>query len=117
MARAARPALAYMPIAFLDRPRAEIDKLEAMGLRTLRLTCCVCRAGAWHGVSKLVLAHLDMLTGRAARNPGETVIPPETFVSTVHFLEDLEHSTALAFPMQRLVGELRGLAAPAPGRE
>ena len=105
VARAARPALAYMPLAHLGRPRAEIDKLEAMGLRTLGDLLRLPRGPLGKRTGAELLAHLDMLTGRRPE-PRETVIPPETFVSTVHFLEDLEHSTALAFPMQRLIGEL-----------
>ncbi len=105
VARAARPALAHMPLAHLGRPRAEIDKLEAMGLRTLGDLLRLPRGPLGKRTSAELLAHLDMLTGRRPE-PRKTVMPPETFVSTVHFLEDLEHSTALAFPMQRLIGEL-----------
>lgn len=105
VARAARPALAHMPLAFLDRPAAEREKLEAMGLRTLGELLRLPRAPLGRRFGAALVDHLDRLTGRRP-DPRVTVTPPDTFRSTVHFLEDLEHQAALAFPMQRLVGEL-----------
>ncbi|MEE4302329.1 MAG: hypothetical protein V2J24_23015 [Pseudomonadales bacterium] len=105
VARAARPALAHMPLAFLDRPATEREKLEAMGLRTLGELLRLPRAPLGRRFGAALVDHLDRLTGRRP-DPRVTVTPPETFRSTVHFLEDLEHQAALAFPMQRLVGEL-----------
>ncbi|MDZ7825806.1 MAG: hypothetical protein U5R48_07240 [Gammaproteobacteria bacterium] len=105
VANAARPALAHMPLVFLDRPRKELEKLEAMGLGTLGELLRLPRGRS--GVASAVICsrHLDRMVGRRP-DPREAVVPPETFVSTVHFLEDLEHKAALAFPMQRLLGEL-----------
>jgi len=105
VARAARPALAHMPLEHLDRPGAEIEKLGAMGLRTLGELLRLPRAPLGRRFGAGLVDHLDRLTGRRP-DPREMLTPPETFTSTVHFLEDVEHDTALAFPMRRLVDEL-----------
>ena len=106
VARAARPALVRMPLAHLGRPAAELAKFDAMGLRTLGQLLRLPRAPLGRRFGAALIDHLDRLTGRRP-DPRRTVSPPETFASTVHFLEDLEHTTALAFPMQRLIGELQ----------
>ena len=105
VANAARPALAHMPLVFLDRPGKELEKLEAMGLGTLGEVLRLPRGPLGRRFGRDLLGHLDRMVGRRP-DPREAVVPPETFVSTVHFLEDLEHKAALAFPMQRLLGEL-----------
>ena len=105
VADAARPALAGTALVHLDRPAAEQEKFEAMGLRTVGDLLRLPRGPLARRFGKALPEHLDRLTGRRP-DPRETVTPPPLFASTVHFLEDVEHAAGLAFPMQRLVGEL-----------
>jgi protein ImuB len=105
VARAARPRLARLPLEHLDRPEAELEHFRALGLRTLADLLRLPRAPLGRRLGRGLIDHLDRLTGRRA-DPRHTITPPETFVSEIHFLEDLEHQGALAFPMQRLVREL-----------
>ncbi|HSG89299.1 MAG TPA: DNA polymerase Y family protein [Pseudomonadales bacterium] len=105
VAKAARPALAHMPLHFLARPAAELDRIEALGLERLGELLRLPRAPLGRRFGQDLLDHLERMTGRRP-DPREAVVPPDTFSSTVHFLEDLEHKSALAFPMQRLLGEL-----------
>lgn len=105
VAGACRPALARLPLGCLDRPEREREKLDAMGLRTLGELLKLPRTPLAHRFGDALLTYLDRLTGRQP-DPREPIVPPPTFASTVHFLEDVADVQALAFPMQRLVGEL-----------
>jgi len=102
---ASRPALAGLPLAYLDRPERDLERLEAMGLRTVGRLLKLPRAALAKRFGAELLEHLDKLTGRRA-DPREPIVPPPTFASTVHFLEDVTDAAALAFPMRRLVDEL-----------
>ena len=103
--QAARRALERLPLSCLRRPRTENERFEAMGLETVGDLLRLPPAPLGRRFGAALLDHLDRLTGRRA-DPRDHVRLPERFESKVHFLEDLEHTTALVFPMRRLVDEL-----------
>ncbi|MCC5888354.1 MAG: DNA polymerase Y family protein [Gammaproteobacteria bacterium] len=105
VAKAVRPLLAHLPLDQLDLPAAEQQRLMAMGLRTVADLLRLPRKALGRRFGRQLLDHLDRLTGRRP-DPREPVLPAPAFNAELHFLEDVSHKSALAFPMRRLIGEL-----------
>ncbi len=105
VADAVRPRLAGLPLHHLERPAAEQERLAAMGLRTLADLLRLPRHGLGRRFGRDLLEHLDRLTGRRP-DPRRPLQPAAVFTARLHFLEDVTHTTALVFPMRRLIAEL-----------
>ncbi len=105
VASSVRPLLAALPLHHLERPMAEQERLAAMGFRTLADLLRLPRNALGRRFGRQLLEHLDRLTGRRP-DPREALTPAPVFNTRLHFLEDVTHTGALAFPMRRLIGEL-----------
>ncbi len=105
VAKAVRPLLAHLPIDHLDLTATEQQRLMAMGLRTVADLLRLPKKDLGRRFGRQLLDHLDRLTGRRP-DPREAVTPAALFNAELHFLEDVSHKNALAFPMRRLIAEL-----------
>lgn len=97
-------ALDRLPLADGGLATASVDALHGMGLRTLGELFRLPRAELARRIGAPALAHLDRLRGLAAETRARWQ-PPPRFERRIEFESNVASTTALAFPLQRLIRE------------
>ncbi|HEX7038388.1 MAG TPA: DNA polymerase Y family protein [Pseudomonadales bacterium] len=82
-----------------------IERFANMGIHTLGQLMALPRRGLVRRFGDDLVDFLDRLTGDAP-DPRRCIQPAERFRVDLHLLEPLNSQEALAFPMQRLLGDL-----------
>ena len=116
MTLAALPdALAALPLTALALPATALQLLADSGLSQTRELLALPRADLGTRIGSTALNYLDRLSGAAA-DARRWYSPPLRFQRRLDFLDEIEDSERLAFPLRRLLGELvRYLRARATG--
>ncbi|NCT66387.1 MAG: DNA polymerase Y family protein [Rhodanobacteraceae bacterium] len=99
------PALGAVPLVHGGLAAKAVATLHGMGLRTLGELFRLPRAELARRIGTDALDQLDRLRGLAAEALPRWQ-PPARFERGVEFAFGVESHTALAFPLQRLIGEL-----------
>lgn len=98
-------ALDSLPLAAVGFDAKVVVSLSGMGFRQLRDLFRLPRAGLARRIGPAALDHLDRLRGHAAeRLPRYR--PPDRFERRVEFGHGVESTTALLFPLRRLLRDL-----------
>ena len=103
---AALPALLdRVPVRGARLPADAGQRLQQMGITTLRGLRAMPRDGLRRRFGLPVLEHLDRLYGQVD-DPLRWYAPPDHFDSRVELGYEVENHTALLFPLRRLIGDL-----------
>lgn len=102
---ALRQALAQVPVRHALLPDDAGERLQRMGVRTLRAVCGLPHAGLRRRFGTQLLEHLDRLHGDV-EDPLQRYAPPERFDQRIELGFEVESHQALLFPLRRLVGDL-----------
>jgi len=94
-----------LPLERLDVPEKERVRMSRMGFSRIGELLALPRAALGKRFGQDFLDRLLRLSGDKP-DPRVPYQPREFFHSELHFLEPLQHSTALLFPMQRMLREL-----------
>lgn len=106
----AAQALAEVPLALARLPEDAAARLAHIGLRTLGQVCALPRAALARRFGSECVEHLDRLRGHA---PEVLPLhqPPTHFDLRIEFGHETASSTALLFPLRRLLGDLAACLA------
>ena len=104
-ARALAPALAELPLAVLELPRAAAELLASAGITSFGALAALPRAGLARRCGRETLGWLDRVLGRVpdVRQP---YVPPPCFDARLPLPALVEDAQALGFGVQRLVQQL-----------
>ncbi len=97
--------LNQLDVSQLGLPPTMTEPLQRMGIRQLAQLLELPAAELGRRFSQALLLHLNRLLGRLA-DPQEFFTPPQSFVRRLEFVEDVETTAGLLFPLQRLLREL-----------
>ncbi|KFN41349.1 Y-family DNA polymerase [Arenimonas oryziterrae] len=109
-----RHALGRLPLSLARLPEKTVSTLAGMGVRELRQTFALPRAGLARRLGPELLAQLDRLTGDAP-DPRELYRPPDKFEERIELNYEISHHPALLFPVRRLVNDLAAYLAGRDG--
>lgn len=100
-----RTGLKDIPLCYTELTASVRERFATMGIQRLGVVLGLPKAelGRRFGIS--LLHYLERLIGKRG-DPRSFIAPRETFTSQLHLLEGISNKQALAFPMQRLTGEL-----------
>jgi protein ImuB len=107
-------ALDALPLDASGLAAATLASLRGMGFRHLREIFRLPRAELARRIGEDALAHLDRLRGMAAENLARH-LPRARFERRIDFDHGIENTTALQFPLQRLVREFAMFLAARDG--
>lgn len=107
-------ALAQVAVERSGLPRDVVATLARSGLRTLGPVFTLARESLVRRFPPEVLAQLDAMRGRRSP-PLDYFQPPDRFEARVEFEYEVESSTALLFPLRRLVGDLAAFLSSRDG--
>lgn len=107
-------ALAQVPVERSGLPRNVVATLARSGLRTLGAVFALARESLVRRFPPEVLAQLDAMRGRQSP-PLRYFQPPDRFEARIEFEYEVESSTALLFPLRRLVGDLAAFLSSRDG--
>jgi len=103
---ACRRAVAQLPLrALTPLGDVTVDALSSMGMTTVGQILALPRAPLARRFGPAVVDYLDRLGG-IAPDPVELYQPPDRFAAHMEFDHEIETSTALLFPLRRLLGDL-----------
>ena len=106
-APALRECLAPLPVTLLELPRESLERLEALGLRTLGDCLAQPRAGLVRRFGTICIDLLDRALGLQP-DPRPWYVPPELFESRLELSLETGDTEGLLFPLRRLLVELEG---------
>lgn len=98
-------ALARLPLPLAEFDTATLKRLERLGLSRLGEVFSLPAAELARRLTPEVLAHTQKIRGTRA-DPRQSWQPPHTFRQQVDFLQEIEQTQGLLFPLQRLLNEL-----------
>ncbi|MDB5987715.1 MAG: polymerase family protein [Nevskia sp.] len=98
-------ALAGLPLSVLTLPTDVLNLLADSGLTHTGEVLALPRDALGKRVGQATMNYLDRLTG-AATDARRWYRPPARFARRLNFLDEIEDSERLAFPLRRLLGEL-----------
>jgi protein ImuB len=99
--------LAPLALGFLALPAAHLSALHTAGLRRIGELLALPAAAVGRRFGSDTLHYLQRLCGTAP-DPLRTITPPARFESTHELAGAITDTTALLFPLRRLLGELQG---------
>ncbi len=94
-----------VPVRRAVLPDGAGERLQRMGIRTLGALRVMPRDALRRRFGVELLAHIDRLHGHAD-DPLHYYAPPDHFDSRIELGYEVEHHTALLFPLRRLVNDL-----------
>lgn len=99
--------LSALPLRFLALPAAYLSALQTAGLRSIGELLALPPAAVGRRFGAETLHYLDRLRG-SIPDPLPTITPPARFESLHELAGVVSDTTALLFPLRRLLGELQG---------
>jgi protein ImuB len=97
--------LKEVPLRHAELTDSVRERFANMGIVRLGVVLGLPKAELGRRFGTSLLHYLERLTGKRG-DPRSFIAPRETFTSQLHLLEGISNKQALAFPMQRLAGEL-----------
>ena len=98
-------ALAALPLSAAEFDDTTCTRLQRLGLQTLGEVLALPAAELARRLSPETLAHIQKLQGTRA-DPQAPWQPPHRFRQQADFVQDIEQTQGLLFPLQRLLSEL-----------
>lgn len=100
-----RRALDPLPIEHGSLDEDTLDTLQGMGIRQLRQLFALPRAGLNRRFGRILVQQIERLLGETP-DPHPLYRPPERFLARCEFDHEISLSTALLFPLRRMLGDL-----------
>jgi len=103
--------LAHLPIQYADLEPKLTLQLERLGLNTLGQAQALPRSALGQRLGKTLVTYLQSLDNTSAPSR-PSYQPPERFRQRLELLYEIEYSTALRFPLKRLLDDLEAFLTP-----